>query len=255
MHSPDVKRSIWIGFDPREAAAFAVAKYTMKRYLSQSIPVRGLVLSRLIERGLYKRPMEWRHPVSAGLGAGNKSVMWDVLSEAAMSTQHANARFFVPHLAKTGWAMFCDGDILFRADAGRLFDSLDSDKAVYCVHHNYKPTNLTKMDGQVQAQYNRKNWSSVMVFNCDHPANRALTLELLNTAPGRDLHRFCWLADRDIGELDERWNHLVGHSKNIHPFGVHFTEGVPDMEGYADVEFAAEWRDVLDEWADQQEMV
>lgn len=244
MYSPAPQRSIYVGFDPREAAAFAVAKFTIQRYMTQDIPINGLVLQRLIERGLYKRPFNWRRvPPNPGL------VMWDELSSAPMSTQHANARFFVPSLAKSGLAMFCDGDLLFRGDLVRLFDSIDLKYAVSCVHHDYKPDAKVKMDGQVQTKYNRKNWSSVMVFNCDHPANDALTIELLNSAPGRDLHRYCWLEDKDIGEIDSRWNHLVGHSDHAHPLGVHFTEGVPDMAGYENVEFAQEWRETLDEWA------
>jgi hypothetical protein len=49
-----------------------------------------------------------------------------------------------------------------------------------------------------------------MLFNCDHPSNKKLTVEMINTLPGRDLHRFCWLEDDEIGELDPGWNWLVG---------------------------------------------
>jgi hypothetical protein len=98
------------------------------------------------------------------------------------------------------------------------------------------------MDGQIQTAYARKNWSSVCVFNCDHPANRALTVDLVNTLPGRDLHRFCWLADNEIGALDPKWNWLAGHSDAaIDPAIVHFTDGVPSMPGYEDAPFADEW--------------
>ncbi len=231
---------IYIGYDPREFAAFSVARYTLKYRMTQRIPVYGLVLQDLIDAGLYKRPYEYRQ------SALDKPVMWDVISNAPMSTQHANARFLVPHLAKDGWALFCDGDMLFRDNVARLFESLDESKAVYCVQHKHNPKPGTKMDGQEQTRYARKNWTSFIIFNCDHVANKALTLDLINNAPGRDLHRLCWLADCDIGQLDSAWNWLVGHSdETIEPKNVHFTEGVPDMVGYENVHYADEWRDAL----------
>ena len=100
------------------------------------------------------------------------------------------------------------------------------------------------MDGQVQTQYARKNWSSVIAFNCDHPANAALrSLAFLNDTPGRDLHRLCWLPDDDlIGELAPNWNYLVGHSdEKLSASIAHFTSGVPDMPGYENQRYADEW--------------
>jgi len=240
-----IGRSIYIGFDPREGTAFSIAKYTAEKYLTQAIPIRGLVLHKLIDAGLYTRPMEIRK------SAVDAPIMWDVISEHPMSTEHANARFFVPLLAKTGWALFTDGDVMFRSNVARVFDGLDPSKAVVCVHHDHRPEATKKMDGQVQSKYVRKNWSSVMFFNCDHPANKRLTLEILNGVPGRDLHRFCWLEDDEIGELDPAWNYLVGHSPPwIDPKLVHFTEGVPDMPGYENVPYADEWRDAMHDWAE-----
>lgn len=236
--------SIWIGFDSREAAAFAVAKHTVKRNLTQQIPVHGLVLEDLIAKGLYTRPMEMRK------SAADRPIMWDVISDAPMSTQHANARFLVPHLSKRGWAVFMDGDMLARANLARVFEGLDTDKAVYCVKHCYAPPAGIKMDGQEQTRYARKNWTSFIIFNCGHEANKSLTPQLVNTLPGRDLHRLCWLDDSEIGELGAEWNWLVGHSPaSITPKIVHFTEGCPDMAGYESVPFADEWRKELASWA------
>lgn len=236
-------RSIYIGFDPREAAAFNVARYSVRHWLNGPIPVFGLVLSDLQRRGLYTRPIEYHSGVE-------RRIMWDVISDAPMSTQHANARFLVPHLAKSGWALFMDGDMLARADLGSVFERLDRSKAVYCVQHRHEPEPGLKMDGQHQTRYARKNWSSFMIFNCDHGANKALTVEMVNSVPGRDLHRFCWLKDEMIGELEPAWNFLVGHSDpSIEPKVVHFTDGVPDMAGYEDVAYANEWRAYLEEQA------
>jgi hypothetical protein len=237
-------QSIWIGWDPREAAAFAVARTSCRRHLTRPIPVFGLVLDELKTRGLYRRPIEYR------ASAADRPIMWDTISDAPMSTQHANARFLVPHLAGSGWALFMDGDMLVRGNLARVFESLDPAKAVYCVQHRHEPEPGTKMDGQAQTRYARKNWSSFVIFNCDHVANRALTLDVVNNTPGRDLHRFFWLADCDIGELDQSYNFLVGHTDpSIDPHVVHFTDGVPDMLGYENVPYADEWRAELNRWA------
>src|SRR5690606_8943360 len=151
-----------------------------------------------------------------------------------MATEFAISRFLVPHLAKKvhgvrgGWAMFQDCDMLNRGNVVEAFNQLDPSKAVMCVKHNHNPPEGTKMDGQEQLRYARKNWSSVMFFNLDHPSNSKLTVELVNTVPGRDLHRFCWLQDDEIGELGPEWNFLVGHSDpSIDPKIVHHTEGSP----------------------------
>jgi hypothetical protein len=234
---------IFIGYDPREDAAFAVARESCKYHLTLPVPIRGVILDDLIEQGLYRRPIEMR----AGF---DRPVMWDVVSDAPMSTQHANARFFVPMLAKEGWALFTDGDVLFRNNPVRLLDKVNKSKAVYCVHHRHEPDYKVKMDGQAQTKYKRKNWSSVILFNCDHPANKALTPDVLNNTPGRDLHALFWLADCDIGELDASWNWLVGHSDpEIEPDIVHFTDGVPNMPGYENVPYADEWQKWRKAWA------
>lgn len=232
-------RSIWIGFDPRQCSAFAVTRRSVVRHAPAGVEVYGVVLPVLKAGGLYRRPYEVRGPV-----------LWDEISGAPMATEHACSRFLTPHLAGKGWAVFMDGDMLVRRDLAELFDQLDPAYALYCVKHDHDPAAGGKMVGQVQTRYARKNWSSMMAFNCDHPANRALTIDLVNTLPGRDLHRFCWLDDHEIGALDPKWNFLVGHSDPaIDPAIVHFTEGVPDMPGYEGVPYADEWRERLKDWA------
>jgi hypothetical protein len=231
-----VKRSIYVGWDPREADAFAVAMSSIARHLSTPIPLHSLILADLEARGLYSRPTAWRP------GPANRPVMWDIISDAPISTQHACARFLVPHLAKEGWALFMDGDMLVRSDLAEVFEGLDPAKAVYCVQHRQTPSGAVKMDGQVQTPYARKNWSSFCIFNASHEANRALTVAMVNSLPGRDLHRFCWMEDDLIGALDPTWNVLVGPEE---PKVAHFTHGLPGMPGYEDVPFADEWREEL----------
>jgi len=242
--------SFWIGFDIREAAAFAVARESIRRY-NRHLPVCGLVLPELQAAGLYKRPTERK------LGK-----MWDVISDAPMSTEFAISRFLVPtlctmrnsYVSRGDWAIFMDCDVMVRTHPSELRRLLvDDSKAVYCVKHEHVPTGLPKkMDDQIQTSYPRKNWSSVMAFNLAHPANKALDTEMINTFPGRDLHRFCWLKDDEIGELPPEWNYLVGHTElpeDREPKLVHWTDGGPWFEAYRNVEFADEWRDLLDRWA------
>src|ERR1043166_1994284 len=138
----DMKRSIWIGWDPREAAAFAVARHSAKRRLTQPIPIKGIVLDRLVAEGIYTGEHIYRG-----------TQLWDAISEAPMSTEHAIARFAVKELAKTGWAMFMDGDVLIRSNLARLFDELDPSKAIYCVNHQPDVNGgepVAKMDGKLQ---------------------------------------------------------------------------------------------------------
>jgi len=241
-------KSIWIGHEPREAAAFAVARSSIRRVGTlREIPVKGVVLSKLRADGLYTRPTSIRD-----------GRLWDDISEAPMATEFAISRFLVPHLAQAQpqqsvgprLAVFMDCDMLIRKPLYPLFAGFDPGKAVAVVKHNHNPTSKTKMDGQIQTRYARKNWSSVMVFNIDHPANESLTVELINTVPGRDLHAFCWLNDDEIGELDHGWNYLIGASPpHPDPAIVHFTDGIPLMAGYENCEYADEWRAELDEWA------
>lgn len=239
-----LRRSIWIGWDSREADAFAVARVSMRRHMSLPLPIRGVVLSDLQKRGLYTRPIEYR------ASAVDRPIMWDVISDAPMSTEHACSRFLIKELAQTGWALFTDGDILCRSNICRAFDALDNRYAAYCVKHHYQATPGRKMDGMVQTAYAKKNWSSVMFLNADHPSNKKLTPELINTIPGRDLHAFCWLDPDEIGALDPGWNFLIGESRPIDDVKIaHFTLGTPSMLGYEQCEFSDEWREELLTWA------
>jgi hypothetical protein len=235
--------SVWIGYDSREVSAFAVARYSIRRF-NRHIPIRGVVLSALQKRGLYTRPTSFRKN-----GNGHPEII-DVLSkrqgyDGRVSTEFAVSRYLVPHLAKTGWALFVDSDILCFANISRLFALCMPDKAAMCVKHDHRPQQTTKMDGQKQTSYRRKNWTSVIAWNCDHPANRRLTLEMINRVPSLELHSLSWLEDDEIGALPYEWNYLVGEPVPRLPMTpnlVHFTNGLPDMPGYENQEFAEEWR-------------
>lgn len=233
--------SIFIGYDSREAEAFSVVRASVRSRLTSPIPISGLVLRTLRKDGLYYRPTELR------ACAADRPILWDTISDAPMATEFAISRFLVPALAKRGWALFMDCDMMALTNVGRLFEGLDRSKAVHCVKHIHDKGKTTKMDGQLQRFYARKNWSSFMVLNCDHPANKTLTVEMVNSLPGRDLHRFCWLGDDEIGELDPSWNFLVGHSDpSIEPKIIHWTNGGPWFREYEDAPYAEAWFDARD---------
>lgn len=226
---------VFIGWDASQMAAYVVAEQSLRaRALTRQPDVRRVAMPELQAQGLYHRPTRE--------GEGGRGY-WDVISAAPMSTGHAIARFLVPWLCRhEGLALFTDGDVLFREDVARLFALADARYAVQVVQHapGTQAAGI-KMDGQAQDLYARKNWSSVILFNCGHPANRALGPALVNAAPGRDLHRFCWLDDAQIGALPARWNVLVGEEDDPDPAIAHFTLGVPDMPGYEHQPWSDEW--------------
>jgi hypothetical protein len=228
---------IFIGYEPREDEAYRACVRSIQHRWHTVVRITPLILDQLRARGLYRRPTSIRD-----------GKLWDDISEAGMSTEFAISRFLVPYLAGSGYAIFMDCDIMARVDIADIIDHVEPRHAVTCVKHNFAPPDGVKMDGQLQQLYLRKNWSSVMVFNCSHPSNKRLTVDMVNTVPGRDLHRFAWLDDDEIGALPAEWNYLVGHtelSDGVEPKLVHWTEGSPCMPGFENAPFADEYRDEL----------
>jgi lipopolysaccharide biosynthesis glycosyltransferase len=151
----------------------------------------------------------------------------EIDQEAA--TEFTFTRFLVPHLCDyKGWAIFVDCDFLFTHDIRELFQQIKDDIAVSVVQHDYVPTNTIKMDGKVQHQYPRKNWSSLMLFNCSHPDTQQLTAEVVNSESGAYLHRLEWTEN--IDSLDKAWNWLINwyhEPDDGTPKALHYTEGGP----------------------------
>jgi hypothetical protein len=159
------------------------------------------------------------------------------------STDFSFTRFLTPYLSDyTGWSIFMDCDMLALDDIARLYSLRDDRYAVMVVKHDHVPREDRKFLDQPQTPYQKKNWSSVMMFN--NAKCRALSAEYVNGASGLELHQFKWL-DRDdlIGSLPTRWNHLVGYNPPRQDASlVHFTLGGPYFEGYSECEYATEWR-------------
>ena len=216
---------VFVGYDPREDIAYQVCKHSIVSKQPEAV-VCPLVQKELRDAGWYTRQ-----------------------ADKLASTEFTFTRFLIPELTNfNGWALFMDCDMILTTDIKELFDQADDKYAVMCVQHDYTPKEGFKMDGQKQTIYPRKNWSSVMLFNCAHPSNAALTMDLVNNPEinGAYLHRFSWLKDEEIGELDHTWNYLVGVYDDIEtPKLIHYTEGGPWFENYRDCEFADLWKQEL----------
>lgn len=214
---------VFIGYDDREHDAYEVARFSIERHASIPLTIQPLNLHALRARGLYDRP-----------------------EDPLASTQFTYTRFLVPELTGfQGHALFFDCDFLWKADAAELLALVDPDKAVSCVQHDYQPSERSKMDGVPQTVYPRKNWSSLMVFNCAHAACRRLTHETVNTASAKYLHRFEWADDSEIGSLPYRWNWLEGWYSEARgddpPAAVHYTRGGPWFDNWQHVDYAEDW--------------
>jgi len=216
---------VFVGYDPREDIAYQVCKHSI---LTKQLDadVRPLKQQELRDAGWYTRPVD-----------------------KLASTEFTFTRFLVPELANfKGWAVFMDCDMILTTDISELFNQADDKYAVMCVQHDYTPKEGMKMDGQKQTVYPRKNWSSVVLFNCAHPSNARLTQDMVNDPElnGAYFHRFSWLKDEEIGELDHTWNYLVGVYDDIEtPKLIHYTEGGPWFENYRNCEFSLRWKEEL----------
>lgn len=216
--------NIFIGYDPREDLAYQVCTYSIKKHQPLA-DIRPLKLNELTSCGVY-----WRAP--------------DLMS----STEFSFSRFLVPYLtAYKGWALFCDCDFLFLEDVQQIFDQANDRYAVMCVQQEHRPKNLIKMDGKPQYLYPKKNWSSLILWNCAHPSNQQLIPEVVNSRSGLYLHQFTWLNNDEIGELTPEWNWLVGWNKDGSPKALHYTEGGPWFEQYRQCEYNQIWKEYLNE--------
>ena len=209
---------VFIGYDPREAVAFSVLAFSIQARATQPVATAPLMLTQL--SGVLTRE---RHPLQ--------------------STDFSFSRFLVPHLSGfSGWSVFMDCDMLVLDDIAKLWHLRDDRYAAMVVKHDHVPKETQKFLGEPQSKYEKKNWSSVMLFN--NAKCKALTPEYVNRASGLELHQFKWLdSDRLIGELPERWNHLVGYNPPRPGAAlVHYTLGGPYFEEYRDCEYSTEWR-------------
>jgi len=226
--------TIYIGYDPREDLAYKVLKYSAYKYASGPLNVYPVKQSQLRRIGLYRRAWQLGSSSLPKPINNNDLQHRDIFDEKPFATDFSFSRFLTPFLHRLeGWALFMDCDMFFRSDPLDLFKEYNDPKyAIYCVKHNYAPTEKNKMYGNEQYQYSRKNWSSVIMFNCSHRGHNNYTVDDINTKSGLWLHNFMWLKDNEIGKLHEEWNWLDGHSSaSLNAKNVHFTRGGPWFRG------------------------
>lgn len=207
---------VFIGYDARESVAYHVCANSIIRHASVPVSLSPLALNSL--PGYHEK-------------------------HADGSNQFIYSRFLVPHLRNyQGWALFMDGDMILRTDIAELWAMRDESKAVMCVHHDYKTKASQKYLGAVNQDYPRKNWSSVVLWNCGHPANRGVTPQFVEAATGAQLHRFTWLPDDLVGEIPKVWNWLPDEfGPNPEAKLLHWTLGTPCFHEYATASMAEEW--------------
>ena len=207
---------IFIGYDPREAVAYHVCANSIIRHASQPVAIIPLALN------LFQDYTE---------------------THTDGSNQFIYSRFLVPHLMGfKGWAIFIDGDMIVRGDIVELWNLRKSDKDVMVVKHDYKTRMTEKYLGAKNEDYPRKNWSSVILWNCsNHPIQR-LTPAFIEKSTGAELHRFSWINDDRIGELPPEWNWLPDeYGSNPDAKLLHYTLGTPCFHEFATTNMADEW--------------
>lgn len=208
---------IFIGYDGRETVAYNVLAHSIQARATQPVSIAPLMLSQL--NGIFKRE---RHPLQ--------------------STDFSFSRFLTPYLCGfSGWSVFMDCDMLVLEDIAKLWTLRDDRYAVMVIQHDHVPKEERKFLNEPQSKYQKKNWSSVMLFN--NARCTALTPDYVNTATGLELHQFKWLGDDNlIGALPNRWNHLVGYDAPRQDASlVHYTLGGPYFDEFSDCEYSKEW--------------
>jgi hypothetical protein len=208
---------IFIGYDGRETVAYNVLAHSIQARATQPVSIAPLMLSQL--NGVFKRE---RHPLQ--------------------STDFSFSRFLTPYLSGfSGWSVFMDCDMLVLEDIVKLWALRDDRYAVMVIKHDHVPTEERKFLNEPQSKYQKKNWSSVMLFN--NARCTALTPDYVNTATGLDLHQFKWLGDDSlIGALPNRWNHLVGYDAPRQDAAlVHYTLGGPYFDEFRSCEYSKQW--------------
>jgi lipopolysaccharide biosynthesis glycosyltransferase len=160
------------------------------------------------------------------------------------SNRFIYSRFLTPYLMDfSGWAIFADGDMVCQADIFELWSLRDKSKAVQVVQHKYQTKVEKKYLNNRNENYPRKNWSSLILWNCSHPENKILTPKFIQSQPGSYLHRFSWLTDDLIGSLDLEWNWLaIEYPDNLNAKLIHYTLGTPCFKNYSNESMSEGWK-------------
>lgn len=220
---------VYIGYDPREAIAYHTCANSIIRNSSRPVAIVPIALN------LFKEYSE---------------------THTDGSNHFIYTRFLVPYLNDfSGHAIFIDGDMIVRGDIAELWDMRDVTKDVQVVKHDYQTRMTEKYLGAKNENYPRKNWSSVILWNCNSFPNRRLMPDFVQKSTGAELHRFTWLEDERIGELPKEWNWLPDeYGPNADAKLLHYTLGTPCFQEFADTPQGNEWHKerILTEYCQQR---
>ncbi len=198
---------IFIGYDPREAVVYHTC-------------VQSIIDNTTVPVAI--------HPLNLKMFSNYKERHTDG------SNAFIYSRFLVPYLKNfKGNAVFIDGDMIIQSDLKNLFKLFNKEYAVQVVKHDYKTKYPIKYLGSKNEDYPKKNWSSVILFNCEHKRNKILTPKFIESAKGSYLHRFSWLDEKLVGELPISWNYLVLEYPETNEADLlHYTIGAPCFSEY-----------------------
>ena len=210
------KVKIYVGFDPRESVVYHTFIQSLIEKSTLPIEITPLAVSTL---NFYEE------------------------SHQDKSNDFVYSRFLTPFMSNfEGWSIYVDGDMICQADIKELLTLRDDTKAVQVVKHDYKTKAENKYLDNKNDNYPRKNWSSVILWNCSHPKHKILTPEFINKQTGKFLHRFSWLEDEEIGELPIEWNWLaIEYPENPLAKLIHYTLGAPCFKEYRETSMAENW--------------
>ena len=219
---------IYIGFDQRESVAYHTFVQSLIDHASIPLDITPLAVKTL-------KGYEEKHEDK--------------------SNDFVYSRFLTPFLNDfKGWAIFVDGDMICQTDIKELLDLRDNSKALQVVKHDYKTKANQKYLGNINQDYPRKNWSSVILWNCAHPKHKLLTPDFIANESGKYLHRFSWLEDSEIGGLPKEWNWLATEYPNNDQANIiHYTLGTPCFKDYRDTEMSDIWLKKYDRMNDGME--
>ena len=208
---------IVVGFDQRESVAYHT--FTQSVIENSTIPVRFL-------------------PLSMSSLSNYKEVHKDGSNDFIYS------RFLVPYMMNfKGWAIYADGDMICLEDIKKLWDLRSNQYAVQVVKHDYKTKITEKYWGNKNEDHPRKNWSSLILWNCDHNAHKVLTPDFIQNQSGAFLHRFSWIKDEEIGSLDKEWNWLAMEYEEKESIKlIHYTIGTPCFKEYEKTSLSSYWK-------------
>ncbi len=210
------KFNIVVGFDQRESIAYHT--FTQSIIEKASLPVSFI-------------------PLAINTLKDYKETHTDKSNDFVYSS------FLTPYLNNfKGWSIFADGDMICQTDIKELWALRDESKALLVVKHDYQTKAHQKYLNNTNENYPRKNWSSVILWNCAHPKHKTLTPDFIANQTGKYLHRFSWLDDSDIGELPPEWNWLaIEYPENKNAKLIHYTLGTPCFKDYRDTEMSDAW--------------